>query len=244
MNPVAKSSGTNPRIEGDAHLPGPRLGVSDDAAYILPMGVFLLLTFAGGQWRSFYIASYVIKTLLTALLLVLLWRRYAKVRWDFWWLGILLGVVGVVQWIGMEKALLHFWPRYPRFSIEPFDPTQSFSSPTSMWWFIALRWAGASLVVPVMEELFWRDYLWRTVAAPADWCLARLGEWDRGIPLILVSLAFCTVHVEWMTAIVWGLMIGTLLVLTRSLGACIIMHTVTNFLLGAYVLRTHEWKFW
>jgi len=39
-------------------------------------------------------------------------------------------------------------------------------------------------------------------------------------------------------------MVGGLLVFTRSLGACILMHGVTNFLLGAYVLWTHDWKFW
>jgi membrane protease YdiL (CAAX protease family) len=48
----------------------------------------------------------------------------------------------------------------------------------------------------------------------------------------------------WPTAIVYGLLIGGLLVATRSLGACIIAHGVTNFLLGAYVLVTQDWKYW
>jgi CAAX prenyl protease-like protein len=208
------------------------------------MAVFLGFTWAGGHWPGFFVASYVLKTVLTALLLVLLWKHYTKIRWDFWWLGIILGIVGVFQWVGMEKALLHFWPNYPRLAGTVFDPTVAFSSKTAMWSFILVRWAGAALVVPVMEELFWRDYLWRSITAPADFKLAKIGQWDRGIPLLIVTLAFCSVHFEWMTAIVWGLMIGGLLVLTRSLGACIIMHAVTNFLLGAYVLLTHDWKFW
>jgi CAAX prenyl protease-like protein len=98
--------------------------------------------------------------------------------------------------------------------------------------------------VPFMEEFFWRDFLWRTIAAPADFRIAKIGEWDRGIPLLVVSLAFCIVHPQWLTAIVWGLMIGGLLIYTRSLGACIVMHAVTNFLLGAYVLYTGDWIFW
>ena len=40
------------------------------------------------------------------------------------------------------------------------------------------------------------------------------------------------------------LMIAALLVYTRSLGACIIAHGVTNFLLGGYVLFTKNWYFW
>jgi hypothetical protein len=47
-----------------------------------------------------------------------------------------------------------------------------------------------------------------------------------------------------MTAIGWGLMIAALLVYTRSLGACIIAHGVTNLLLGGYVLYTKSWYFW
>lgn len=220
--------------------------VGDDVAYILPMGAFLLFTWMGTHWPSFFVASYVAKTFVTAILLIVLWRHYTRITWGYWWLGVLMGVVGVVQWIAMEKGLLRWFPHYHL--VEggpPFDPTKgAFASPLATWAFIGVRWAGASLVVPVMEELFWRDFLWRTIAAPADFKLARLGEWDRGLPLIVVSLLFCTVHFEWATAIVWGLMIGGLLIYTRSLGACIIMHAVTNFLLGAYVLWTHDWKFW
>ena len=215
-----------------------------DAAYVLPMAVFLAFTWAGGHWEHFYPASYVLKTVLTAILLVLFWKKYTPIRWNFWWLGAVLGILGVVQWIGMETLLLRHWPNYPRLSGAAFDPQAAFASPAAMWGFIAVRWAGAALVVPVMEELFWRDFLWRSVVAPADFKLARLGDWDRGIPLLVVTLAFASVHVEWMTAIVWGIMVGALLIYTRSLGACIIMHAVTNFLLGAYVLFRHDWRFW
>jgi hypothetical protein len=112
-----------------------------------------------------------------------------------------------------------------------------------MWSFIIIRWLGASLVVPVMEELFWRDYLWRTILAPNDFKLAAVGEWDWK-PFVFVSLLFATVHVQWATAIVWGFMIAALLAYTRSLGACIIAHGVTNLLLGGYVLFTKNWYFW
>lgn len=209
------------------------------------MGVFVALTWAGQHWPGFYVASYVLKTVITALLLLYFRRRYTRVRWDYAWLGVLMGIMGVVQWVGMERALLHLWPDYPRMSGNAFDPRGSFFSPGAMWSFITVRWAGAALVVPVMEELFWRDFVWRSVAAPANFSLARIGEWDRGIPLVVVSLLFCTVHADtWATALVWGLMVGGLLAWTRSIGACILMHGVTNLLLGAYVLYTNDWKFW
>ena len=59
------------------------------------------------------------------------------------------------------------------------------------------------------------------------------------------DLAFAIVHANcWLTAIGWGVMVGALLVYTKSLGACIIAHAVTNGLLAVYVLRTHEWALW
>jgi hypothetical protein len=206
------------------------------------MAAFLIFTAIGAQWSRLYVASYVAKTVLTAMLLVALRRSFTRIRWDYWWLGALMGVVGIVQWVGMEKLLLHV--HYPhQQNTAPFNPFESISSPAWRWAFIAVRWSAAALLVPVMEELFWRDFLWRSLVAPVDFKLAAVGEVDWKA-ILLVSLIFCSVHVQWATAFVWGLMIAGLLVTTRSLGACIIMHGVTNFLLGLYVLRTGDWYFW
>ena len=74
--------------------------------------------------------------------------------------------------------------------------------------------------------------------------LAKVGEWDPKA-FVIIPLIFAVVHGNWwLTAIVWALMIGGLLVYTRSLGACIIAHATTNLLLGLYVLYTKQWFFW
>ena len=215
------------------------LRVREDVAYILPMGVFLVFIQIASWWPSLFPILYVVKTVVVAVLLVMLWPYYTKIRWNYWWLGILFGVIGIVQWIGIEKLL----PNYPKPHPEAFDPFLEIHSSAARIAFIAMRWAGASLVVPVMEELFWRDFAWRTIIAPNDFKLAAVGEFDLKA-WIVVSLIFSAVHVQWITAIVWGLMIGGLLIWTQSLGACIIMHGVTNFLLGLYVLHTKDWSFW
>jgi membrane protease YdiL (CAAX protease family) len=57
--------------------------------------------------------------------------------------------------------------------------------------------------------------------------------------------AFAFVHGNWwLTSIVWAAMVGLLLIYTRSLGACIVAHGVTNLLLALYVLYTRDWSFW
>ena len=125
-----------------------------------------------------------------------------------------------------------------------FDPDVFFKSPNAKWAFEGVRLFGAVLVVPFMEELFWRDYLWRQVIAPNDFKLANVGEWDP-MAVAVVCGAFATVHGNWwLTAIVWGAMVAALLLYTKSLGACILAHATTNLLLALYVLKTHEWNFW
>jgi uncharacterized protein len=217
--------------------------ITDDRAYILPMAVFLLFTFAAGHWPAFAREAYILKTILTAILLIALRRHYTKINWNYAWLGILIGIVGVVQWVGMEKAILHFWPNYWRPSAEVVDPFKEPGAPALFWTFIVIRLLGPTFVVPFMEEYFWRDFLWRTIAAPNDFKLAAIGEWDWK-SFLIVTLAFSSVHIQWITAIVWGAMIALLLVRTRSLGACILAHGITNLLLGVYVLWTHDWQFW
>ncbi|HEY7089881.1 MAG TPA: CAAX prenyl protease-related protein [Tepidisphaeraceae bacterium] len=230
------------------HRPSSLSGISDFWAYIVPMAIFMGFTVLGGKYKEFYPLSYVLKTLIVPVALFVLWPKYTKIRWNYWWLGIAVGVIGIVQWVGMEKLLMSqtwlWWTRMiTDIQREAYNPYEHFGSAAMMWTFIAIRWAGASLVVPVMEELFWRDFLWRSIAAPNDFKLAEVGEYDRSA-FWLVPVFFATVHPQWLTALVWGLMIAVLLVRTKSLGACIIAHGTTNFLLGAYVLWTHEWFFW
>jgi CAAX prenyl protease-like protein len=224
-----------------------RLGpfaIRDDIAYMLPMGVFLVLTQVGVSWPALYPASYLAKTLAAAALLIWLWPHYTPIRWNRWWLGVFLGVVGIFQWVGMQHGLEHHFAFFRPEPGKAFDPTTYFSAPAWRWGYIVLRIADATLVVPVMEELFWRDFVWRTILAPNNFKLAKVGEWGWA-PFLIVPAVFATVHGIWApTAVVWGLMIGGLLVLTRSLGACILMHAVTNLLLSLYVLRHHEWSLW
>ena len=217
--------------------------VRDDAAYVLPMGLFLAFTWVGGTWPSLYPLTYVAKVLIVAAALALLWPHYTKISWRYWWLGAIVGAVGIVQWVGMQLWLQNFEFFAP--PDDPFDPTKTFGEATPMLYgFLAFRIVGAVLVVPVMEELFWRDFLWRQVLAPNDFKLAEVGErsWSA---LLIVSGVFAFVHGNWwLTSIVWALMIGALLIYTKSLGACMVAHAVTNLLLAAYVLKYRDWAFW
>jgi CAAX prenyl protease-like protein len=149
----------------------------------------------------------------------------------------------------LQNHFEHFKP-----SPDVFDPTKTFASTAAatktfstaaiLWAFVGVRIAGAVLVVPVMEELFWRDYLWRQISSPNDFKIPPVGERDW-VSYLAVSGVFAVVHGNWwLTAIVWALMVGALLIYTKSLGACVVAHATTNLLLAIYVLKYRAWDFW
>jgi CAAX prenyl protease-like protein len=217
--------------------------VSEDIAYMLPMGLFLILTWTGTQWPMTYPIGYIVKTIATGIFLLALANHYSKISWKFWWLGIVLGIVGTVQWIGMGKILMDHFPIYTSAHSTDHSPF-NIENPTYRLAYIIFRLVGPVLVVPFMEELFWRDFLWRTVVDPDDFQRAKVGQWNWRA-LAIVTIAFASVHGwAWPLAIIWGLMIAALLVKTKSLGACILMHATTNLLLGIWVMVHHDWAFW
>lgn len=250
-----------PIVESPLLTPRPPL-VRDDAAYFLPMATFLVLTWVGGNWKDLYPASYITKTIVVGAMLFVLWRQYTPVRWNGWWLGVIVGVIGIFQWVGMQLWLQNSLPgvlegmtllpaglrEWLGNHFQPpedlFNPKAVFESSAALYAWYAVRIIGAVVVVSLMEELFWRDWLWRTMIAPNDFKLAKVGEWDWRA-FAVVTIAFAFVHGNWwLTSIVWAAMVGALLVYTKSIGACIIAHAVTNLLLAIYVLRTEDWAFW
>lgn len=213
------------------------------------MATFLAFIWLGtkgtetGHGNTWYPAAYLARVVVVGLMLILFRHAYTRIRWNHWWLGLIVGVVGIFQWVGMQHVLeAHFEFFRPKPGY--FNPDEFFKDNRLRIAFECVRLIGAVLVVPFMEELFWRDYCWRTIIAPNDFKLARVGEWDWKA-FVIVPLIFALVHGNWwLTAVGWAFMIGALLLYTKSLGACIIAHATTNLLLGAWVLYSRQWSLW
>ncbi|HTI49696.1 MAG TPA: CPBP family glutamic-type intramembrane protease, partial [Planctomycetaceae bacterium] len=61
---------------------------------------------------------------------------------------------------------------------------------------------------------------------------------------VVVTLAFASVHPELLAALAWGALVNAVYYKTANLWACVVMHAVTNGLLGAYILATANWQLW
>ena len=111
-----------------------------------------------------------------------------------------------------------------------------------MWPLAVVRWVGAALLVPVMEELFWRSFLMRwTERAQFE----TVDPQHVGLKAIVLStFVFMLAHTLWLAAIVAGLAYAWLYVRTGKLWVPIVAHAVTNGALGAWVVFTGNWGFW
>lgn len=110
------------------------------------------------------------------------------------------------------------------------------------WPLVAFRWVGATLVVPVMEELFWRSFLMRWIQDPRFESVlpARVGV----KAMVLSTFVFMLAHTLWLAAILAGLAYAVLYIRTGKLWVPVIAHAVTNGALGIWVVATGRWAFW
>jgi CAAX prenyl protease-like protein len=111
------------------------------------------------------------------------------------------------------------------------------------WMFIAIRAMGSALLVPVLEELFWRGWLMRWLIAK-DFARIPLGEYVPSAFWIVAAL-FASEHgTYWEVGLIAGVLYNWWVVRTRNLADCILAHGVTNAVLSAYVLMADQWQYW
>ena len=110
------------------------------------------------------------------------------------------------------------------------------------WPLIVVRWIGAALLVPVMEELFWRSFLMRWIEHPQFEAVDPQRVGLRAV--VLSTFVFVLAHTLWLAAIVAGLAYAWLYVRSGKLWLPVIAHAVTNGVLGVWVVWTGSWAFW
>ncbi|MDD2852703.1 MAG: CAAX prenyl protease-related protein [Desulfuromonadaceae bacterium] len=146
-----------------------------------------------------------------------------------------VGLLVFVLWINMT------WTPGAAGAPQGFNP--SLLPGQSVRIFLTLcRIAGAVLVVPLMEELFWRSFLIRSIIVK-NFDTVPIGTFTWGSFLITVVL-FGLEHNYILAGIMAGVIYNLLLYRTRSLAHCILAHAVTNFALAVYVVTTGKWQFW
>lgn len=214
---------------------------------LVPFAVFIGLL-AIEPWLGRQLAGvldprwlYGMRTLVVVGLLFAFWRHFAELNavrrpsGRELVLALLLGLAVLVVWLLLDGGIFVFG--------QPgsgFDPR---AADGGIDWSLALmRLAGAALVVPVMEELFWRSLVMRWLE---DADFLAFDAATVGLRAVLLSsLAFGLEHSQWAAGIVAGLAYAWLYRRSGNLWVAVVAHAVTNAGLGIWVLATGAWYFW
>lgn len=145
------------------------------------------------------------------------------------------GILVFALWIHMD------WSFGVMESPKGFNPNL-FTSGNLQICMTVFRVGGAVVVVPIMEELFWRSFLVR-YTINSDFTKVPLGFFTLQSFLITVLL-FGLEHNFIFAGMLAGAIYNIVLYSTRSLVQCILAHSVTNLSLAMYVLYTGKWYFW
>ena len=148
-------------------------------------------------------------------------------------LSLACGVLVFVLWISLNAPWMQLGGG------AGFDPRDN---SVIQWPWVVLRWTGAALVVPVMEELFWRSFLLRWIEKPAF--LSVNPAHVKYVSFVVIVVLFGFEHTLWLAGMVAA--VGYNLVYMRSgnLWAAILAHAVTNGVLGVWVVATGQWSYW
>ena len=221
-----------------------------EKAYLAPFLGFLLVSVAGEAVGHFYdgaafwMASaprywvYPLQTVFSGALLAQGWRLMEWRPPRDWLLACAVGAMALALWVAPQE-----WLGLP-LRREGFDP--GFFGASGWPWRLNLgfRFLRLVIVVPLIEEVFWRGFLLRYLI-DQDFTQVPFGTFS-GKSFAIVSLAFCFEHSppDWPAALATGILYNFLACRTRNLAACVFAHAVTNLLLGIYVLHTRQWGFW
>lgn len=229
-------------------------------ARVVPFLIFAGLTlFQGllGPGSLYWV--YLVKTILGAALIALVWGAVPEMRWAWSWQALVVGVGVFVIWVGADPFYPHLetltrvleaWAR--RLGLPPlpvpgvtkaWNPGADFGagSPVARG-VLVTRLMGSSLVVPPLEEVFYRSFLYRYLAQHRflDMPLRQV----RWTPFLVTAVVFGLGHREWLAGILCGLAYQWLACRRGRLGEAITAHTITNLLLGLWVVGRGQWQFW
>ncbi len=218
-------------------------------AHVVPFALFLgflglvqivssLGDGSGFQWLAdpkYWI--FPLQSLICAIALIRYWPNY-----DFgkpgWGPAVLAGMVSLLLWIS-PQLLFGAAPR-----TDGFDPSLAGDGPAMYWFSLLTRFFRLVVVVPLVEEIFWRGFLMRYLVND-NFPSVKFGTYTP-LSFFGVAGAFTFVHsmTDWPAAFATGILFGWVAVKTKSLLACVVAHALTNLLLGFYIVATKQWGFW
>ena len=214
------------------------------AAYVVPFGTFMLLLAVQPYVPLPQSLEYALRC---AILSAVLWyfsRGVISFKLQKPAASLIIGVAVFVIWVAPD-ALIPGYRQYWLFSnsITGHATTTLAAASQSDFGALLFRMLRAVLLVPIIEELFWRAWALRWVARN-DFESLPLGSYTTSSFLIVAALFAAEHGPYWEVGLICGVIYNWWMGKTKSLGDLIFTHAVTNGCLCAYVLISKKWEYW
>ena len=212
-------------------------------AWVGPFAVFMLWL-AVDKWIPLANPTREIVRDVVLIAAILLLSRDVIPRSAAHWMGsIALGLAVFLLWIAPD-ALVPGWREHALFQNGITGRLKTSIPPAELTpLMLVLRTMRAALIVPIVEELFWRGWLPRWLQ---DTRFERipLGTYTTFAFLTTAALFALEHGPFWEVGLVCGLLYNWWMRRTRSLGDLMVTHAVTNLALSLYVIATGRWTLW
>ena len=209
---------------------------SPELARVAPFAIFVLLTALQGQFGAgsqYWL--YLLKTVAGAWLIWEMRPFVQEMRWSLSWEAVVVGVAIFAAWVGLDGL-------YPRLSEVEAGWNPSKESGLASF-YIGVRIVGSAIIVPPLEEVFYRSFLYRYLVR-LDFLAMPLSQF-HALSFVVTSVIFGLVHPDrWLAGILCGLAYQWLVIRKNRLGDAMTAHAITNFLLGIWVVWKGAWSFW
>lgn len=218
-------------------------GIRAALPYVAPMALFMGMLWLGpklglGEWE------FPLRVVILAAAVWFFSRDVLDLRAKYWLGSLVVGIAVFAIWVGPD-ALIPGYRSHWIFqnSITGKLATSIDTALLTSPMVLVFRIIRAVILVPIIEELFWRGWLLRWLVKN-DFQQVPIGAYTPSA-VIITALLFASEHGPyWEVGLIAGLIYNFWVIRTRSLADCIVAHAVTNAVLCAYVLATGKWEYW
>ncbi len=212
--------------------------------YVAPFVVFLLFLAIGETvpLDTAWVAP--LRVMVLAVVCIICWPRELTFRPTRPLASTVVGTLAFILWIAPDLLIPGYrtGPLFSNSIVGHLHSSLSFDVRHDSWT-IGWRCLRAIVIVPIVEELFWRAWLMRWLVN-SSFTRVPLGVYTP-LSFWLTTLLFASEHGPyWDVGLLTGIVYNVWMIRTRSVADCILMHAITNALLSWYLLQSGQWQYW
>lgn len=219
-------SNRKPQPAAPAHTTNPT------APWVMPFVAIMAAGMAARAMTGTFEWLYGLRIIGVALTLWIYRASYKSIVWRIDWTAPAAGVIVFVLWIALDRS-----------GPGPMPHDLAAASPAARFAWLALRVVGATVTVPIAEELAFRGFLLRRfISAEFEQVSFHAFSW---FALLASSVLFGLLHGQrWIAGTIAGLIFALVVTRRGRFGNAVIAHASANALIAVAVLMFHRWDLW